>query len=202
MTYVSNQPNKYDPDASFKGEFWVGDWHQGRDYDERHLHGETCYHIDDFFRVNGYDERIMAYGHDDTNLKDRMVLAGMIKKVFSYNQLHHIHHPQETRTTNQDMVHPMVKTYENRIASRAKTLWTSTDKALQYTRKPIDENSEYEKQGRVIIFTANEKRQPQYDQVVEEKAINEVAGWYAPQNELEAMTKEQKIKLIWEMQVE
>jgi hypothetical protein len=174
------QPNKYDPNVSSKGEFWV----------------------DDFFRINGYDERIMAYGHDDTNLKDRMVLAGMVKKVFSYNQLHHIHHPQETRATNQDMVHPMVKIFENRIAARANTLWTSTDKALQYTRKPVDENSEYEKQGRVIIFTANEKRQPQYDQAVEEKAINEVSGWYAPQNELEVMTKEQKIKLIWEKQVE
>jgi hypothetical protein len=185
-----------------KGEFWVGDWHQGRDYNERHLHGETYYHVDDFFRVNGYDERIMAYGHDDTNLKDRMVLAGMIKKVFSYNQLHHIHHPQETRATNQDMVHPMVKIFENRIAARAKTLWTSTDKALQYTRKPVDESSEYEKQERVIIFTANEKRQPQYDQVVEDAAINEVSGWYTDQINHAQLNREQKIKLIWEKQVE
>lgn len=185
-----------------KGEFWVGDWHQGRDYNERHLHGETYYHVDDFFRVNGYDERIMAYGHDDTNLKDRMVLAGMIKKVFSYNQLHHIHHPQETRATNQDMVHPMVKIFENRIAARANTLWTSTDKALQYTRKPVDENSEYEKQGRVIIFTANEKRQPQYDQAVEDAAINEVSGWYTDQITHAQLNREQKIKLIWEKQVE
>jgi hypothetical protein len=144
----------------------------------------------------------MAYGHDDTNLKDRMVLAGMVKKVFSYNQLHHIPHPQESRTTNQDMVHPMVKTYENRIAARAKTLWTSTDKALQYTRKPVDENSEYEKQGRVIIFTANEKRQPQYDQVVEDAAINEVSGWYTDQITHAQLNREQKIKLIWEKQVE
>jgi hypothetical protein len=112
MMNLNIQPNKYDPNASSKGEFWVYD----------------------FFRVNGYDERIMAYGHDDTNLKDRTVMAGLIKKVFSYNQLHYIPHPQETRTTNQDMVHPMVKTYENRIAARAKTLWTSTDKALQYSR--------------------------------------------------------------------
>ena len=185
-----------------RGEFWVGDWHQGREYNERHLHGETFYHVDDFFRVNGYDERIMAYGHDDTNLKDRMVLAGLIKKVFSYNQMHHIPHGQESRTTNQDMVHPMVKTYENRIGSRGKTLWTSSDKPLQYTRKPVDESNEYEKQGRVIIFTANEKRQPIYDAVVEEKAISEVSGWYAPQHELAAMSKEQKIKLIWEKQVE
>jgi len=185
-----------------KGEFWVGDWHQGRDFNERHLHGETFYHVDDFYRVNGYDERIMAYGHDDTNLKDRMVLAGMVKKVFSYNMLDHIPHPQEQRATNQDMVHPMVKTYENRIAARTKTIWTSTDQLLTYTRVNPDNPTEAQKSNREIIFTANEKRVPVTDTVIEEKAIAEVSAWYASQEALVNMNRDEKIKLIWEKQVE
>ena len=185
-----------------QGEFWVGDWHQGRDYNERHLHGETFYHVDDFYRVNGYDERIMAYGHDDTNLKDRMVLAGMVKKVFSYNLLDHIPHPQEQRATNQDMVHPMVKTYENRIAARTKTIWTSTDQLLTYTRVNPENPTEAQKNNREIIFTANEKRMPVTDTVIEDKAIAEVSAWYASQEALVNMNRDEKIKLIWEKQVE
>jgi len=193
--FFANHPFK-------QGEFWVGDWHQGRDYNERHLHGETFYHIDDFYRVNGYDERIMAYGHDDTNLKDRMVLAGMVKKVFSYNHLHHIPHPQEQRTTNQDMVHPMVKTYENRIAARVKTIWTSTDQQLTYTRVNPESPTEAQKINREIIFTANEKRAPITDTIIEDKAIAEVSAWYASQEALVQMSRDEKIKLIWEKQVE
>ena len=185
-----------------QGEFWVGDWHQGRDFNERHLHGETFYHVDDFYRVNGYDERIMAYGHDDTNLKDRMVLAGMVKKVISYNLLDHIPHPQEQRATNQDMVHPMVKTYENRIAARTKTIWTSTDQLLTYTRVNPENPTEAQQNNREIIFTANEKRMPVTDTVIEDKAIAEVSAWYASQEALVNMNRDEKIKLIWEKQVE
>jgi hypothetical protein len=185
-----------------QGEFWVGDWHQARDFNERHLHGETFYHIDDFYRVHGYDERIMAYGHDDTNLKDRMVLAGMVKKVFSYNQLLHIPHPQELRATNQDMIHPMVKTYENRIASRNLPVWTSSNPLLSFTRVILESPTEAQKSNREILFTADEKRTSQADSVIEDEAITVVSAWYASQEALAKMSREEKIKLIWEKQVE
>jgi hypothetical protein len=219
---------KIDSDVSFKGnffakhplkqgEFWVGDWHQGRDFNERHLHGETYYHIDDFFRVNGYDERILAYGHDDTNLKDRMLLAGLTKKVFSYNQIHHQEHPQESRATNQDMVHPMVKTYENRILAGTREIWQGKQELNKYTRVVReqlaeqvnkegnkDSNQEKNKQSssNYILFTANEKKITEPNAKIEEEAINIVASWYENQAELNKKSKEEKIKLIWEKQVE
>ena len=219
---------KIDSDVSFKGnffakhplkqgEFWVGDWHQGRDFNERHLHGETYYHIDDFFRVNGYDERILAYGHDDTNLKDRMLLAGLTKKVFSYNQIHHQEHPQESRATNQDMVHPMVKTYENRILTGVREIWQGKQTMLTYTKAVKDplvkeasnedtKDSHQEKYNQTnanyIKFTANEKKITEPNLKVEEEAINIVASWYENQEALKKKSKEEKIKLIWEKQVE
>lgn len=219
---------KIDSDVSFKGnffakhplkqgEFWVGDWHQGRDFNERHLHGEIYYHIDDFFRVNGYDERILAYGHDDTNLKDRMLLAGLTKKVFSYNQIHHQEHPQESRATNQDMVHPMVKTYENRILTGVREIWQGNQTMLTYTKVVKDplvkeasnedtKDSQQEKNKQTnanyIKFTANEKKITEPNAKIEEEAINIVASWYENQAELNKKSKEEKIKLIWERQIE
>ena len=185
-----------------KGEFWVGDWHQGRDFNERHLHGETYYHVDDYFRVNGYDERILAYGHDDTNLKDRMVLAGLIKKVFNYNHFYHQPHDQALRITNQAMVHPMVKTYENRIGTNTRTIWTSSDRLLEYVQKSDAEQGKKISQDQLVTLIAKEKYEPHYDQKIEDKAINIVSSWYEKPKQLEIMSKAQKIQLIWDRQVE
>ena len=54
----------------------------------------------------------------------------------------------------------------------------------------------------MVTLIAKEKYEPQYNQRVEDKAINIVASWYGKPKQLEAMSKEQKIQLIWEMQVE
>ena len=183
-----------------RGEFWVGDWHQGRDFNERHLHGETYYHLDDFFTVNGYDERILAYGHDDTNLKDRMVIAGLIKKVFNYNFLHHIPHEQSLRTSNQDMVHPMVKTYENRLVSCQTPLWSPHEESLTYLL--VDNSMLHNTDNRFIRLEATQKKQFVHDPEVEAKAIDIVAGWYVHGSAFSAMSREEKIKAIWELQVE
>ena len=199
---VSIKGNFFKEHTLKKGEFWVGDWHQGRDFNERHLHGDTFYHVDDYFRVNGYDERILAYGHDDTNLKDRMVLAGLIKKVFNYNHFYHQPHDQAVRTTNQAMVHPMVKTYENRIGSNTRTIWTSSDQLLEYVQKSDSALGKNSSQDQLITLVAKEKYEPHYDQRIEDKAINIVSSWYGKPKELEAMSRDQKVQLIWEMQVE
>lgn len=178
------------------GEFWVGDWHQGRDFNERHLHGETYYHIDDFERVNGYDERIVSYGHDDTNLKDRMVLAGLVKRVVSYNQLYHEPHDNSIRTSNQKMVHPMVNTRYHRILTNESKLWSpSIDRVV--VAKPIDNTK-----GQVLKFTLESNSSQKINESILNKAIDLVAGWYVPAEQLKLMDKEKKKRLIWEKSVE
>ena len=199
---VSFKGNFFKEHSLKKGEFWVGDWHQARDFNERHLHGETYYHVDDYFRVNGYDERILAYGHDDTNLKDRMVLAGLIKKVFNYNNAYHHPHDQAERITNQEIVHPMVKTYENRILTNTRTIWSSSDRLLEYVQKSDAEQGKKISQDQLVTLIAKEKYKLHYDSRVEDKAINMVASWYEQSKQLDAMSKEQKIQLIWEKQIE
>ncbi len=178
-----------------KGEFWVGDWMQGRDFNERHLHGDTYYHIDDFERVHGYDERIGSYGHDDTNLKDRMVLAGLRKRVFSYNQMHHQPHDNTKRTSHQKMVHPMVNTRYHRIVTNESVLWSPAQKPLANVKvHDVDER---------IVTLSMKNAFPERDEPQAlAKAIELVASWYAPPKQLKNLSTEKKIQLIWDKSVE
>ena len=196
---------KCDSDVEFKGdffaahplkegEFWVGDWHQGRDHNERHLHGETYYCVNDFIRVNGYDERILAYGHDDTNLKDRMLLAGMLKKVFSYQFLMHQHHSQVTRVTNQDILHPMVRTYQNRLLINDNQIWSSLVKIQEYLISKISSNL-------ISCSMRNDVVEISVDQY-QDNSVNTVASWYVSDEILKTISTEEKLKIIWQKQVE
>ena len=196
---------KCDSDVEFKGDFFgnhplkegeflVGDWHQGRDFNERHLHGETYYHVDDFFRVGGYDERILAYGHDDTNLKDRMVLSGLVKKVFSYNYLMHQKHSQNKRAENQIMAHPMVRTYQNRFFTNQNEIWNSKNK--KYDFNLISKNKF------IYVFEANKVIDNIIINKYERQAINLVASWYIPTKDIDKYSNEYLLKKIWELQIE
>jgi hypothetical protein len=191
---VEFKGNFFDAHPLHEGEFWVGDWHQGRDFNERHLHGETYYNIDDFFSVNGYDESILAYGHDDTNLKDRMVLSGLIKKVFSYNYLYHTPHEQAVRMDNQIMLHPMVKTYENRLHTNISPLWSTSclSKSFECLKK----------ETKLILFRLQSNIVFLEKKDIEDAAINMVCGWYINKNKLFALSPEEKLKVIWNNQVE
>lgn len=148
---------------------------QARDFNERHLHGETYYHLDDFFRVNGYDERIVAYGHDDTNLKDRMVLSGCERKVFSYDFLRHQAHDQALRSENQDMIHPMVRTYQNRFLTNHSVLWSAYHPRTQYS------------------FLSNLVKYVTFEVAAyENEVIDLIASWYLQGNILKVMRTERR----------
>lgn len=178
-----------------KGEFWVGDWMQGRDFNERHLHGDTYYHIDDFDLVHGYDERIGSYGHDDTNLKDRMVLAGLRKRVFSYNQMYHQPHDNSKRTSNQKMVHPMVNTRYHRIVTNEDVLWNPALKLLAEVKVLAADE-------RIVTLRMKHVFPKREEPKALEKAIELVASWYAPPKQLKSLSTEKKIQLIWDKSVE
>jgi hypothetical protein len=178
-----------------QGEFWVGDWRQGRDLNERHLHGDTYYHIDDFNKVNGYDERITSYGQDDTNLKDRMVLAGLVSKVLHYNQMHHQPHDNTGRVTNQRMVHPMVNTRYHRMMVNEAPLWGPHSPGGCHMS--VDALS-----PRQVVCRVAPGEEFVHNEELLGRAIDTVASWYTSPQALKGMTREQRIDLIWEKSVE
>jgi len=177
----------------FPGEFWVGDWHHARDMNERHLHGNTYYHIDDFLRVNGYDERIFNYGQDDTNLKDRMVLASLSKRVFNLNFLNHQQHEHSERVQNQTLPHPLVMGFANRLMCNCTELWNIR---MQLTScNLLDKRSESE-----LVFEVPIDKSLHADTTsFEDEAINIVAGWHMPDSMLRSLSRDAKLAVIWKM---
>jgi hypothetical protein len=173
------------------GEFWVGDWHHARDENEKHLHGETYYYRQDFERVNGYDERILSYGQDDTNLKDRLVLSGLTKKTINNDFLNHQEHDDVVRTSNQTMLHPMVRTYAHRLFVNNQPLY-SIDQPLQaFAPHSADEQ--------LVVFNSTDLSLKAIDHGAgfEDAALNIVAGWYGG-NDIASLSREEKIKLVWQ----
>lgn len=173
------------------GRFIVGDWRHGRDFNERHLHGDVYYHIDDFELVNGFDERIINYGQEDTNLTDRMILAGLQKMVLSYDTLRHQEHSNVQRGSNQAVVHPIVNTHYYRALCNYRPMWSRHETSVF---KPLIE-----------LVNPNEVRfrvQDTYKETTDEPAltatINMVAGWYAGSGELKLLSQEEKLALIWD----
>lgn len=53
---------------------------------------------DDFFRVNGYDESFVGWGHEDTELAERLCNSGLIcKTVIGQAIVYHLDHPRVAR---------------------------------------------------------------------------------------------------------
>lgn len=193
---------KCDSDVEFKGdffaahlleagEFWVGDWHHAREENEKHLHGETFYCIEDFERVNGYDERILSYGQDDTNLKDRMALSGLAKKTINNDFLNHQEHGDLERASNQTMLHPMVRTYAHRLFVNSQPFYSKHQPAQAFMAHSAD--------GPLVVFDSIDLSLKTHDHGAgfEDAALNIVAGWYAGNN-IFNLSREEKIKIIWE----
>ena len=176
----------------FPGEFWVGDWHHARDMNERHLHGNTYYHIDDFLRVNGYDERIYNYGQDDTNLKDRMVLASLSKRVFNLNFINHQQHDHTQRVQNQRLPHPLVMGFANRLMCNCTEIWSPE---MQFTNcELIDKRSDSE----LVIEATVDKTLHTDTTKFEDEAIDIVAGWHMSGTMLRSLSREEKLAVIWQ----
>ncbi len=70
--------------------------------DYKDAYGRFCGWRDDFLKVGGYDEEMESYGHEDTDLYDRLVRYGRKeKKIKETKFLHSISHSDRERTGNE-----------------------------------------------------------------------------------------------------
>lgn len=198
---------KCDSDVEFKGDFfaahplqkstfWVGEWKQARDFNERHLHGETYYWLDDFLRVGGYDERIKGYGHDDSNFKDRLLLAGVRKRVFSYEFMHHQEHEQTVRAQGSHGIHPMVATYANRLMACYNPLWSASSDLAKLRLLDLASDRRY------VRFSLESQCDNQTNQRCLDEALMIVGSWYISSENIKLMSKEEINEVIWKRQIE
>jgi hypothetical protein len=177
------------------GVFIVGDWRHARDFNERHLHGDVYYNLVDFDRVNGFDERIINYGQEDTNLTDRMLLAGLQKQVLSYDTLRHQEHDNSQRGSNQNVVHPIVNTHYYRSLCNFRPMWSRHVKSPLKARLELDTPRE-------IRFIVDDTYEETEDSAALNSAIDMVASWYGTVQQLANMRQEEKLALIWQRSIE
>jgi hypothetical protein len=198
---------KCDSDVEFKGdffqahpleegEFWVGDWKQAQDHNERHLHGETYYWLEDFLKVGGYDERIKSYGHDDSNFKDRLLLSGLIKKVFDYSFMHHQEHDQKERAQGSFGLHPMVATYANKLMSANIPLWAPSSDLAQF--RLLERSTD----SKIIKFELVHQASEHINSSYIDEAIRIVGSWYLKPQEIDKMSNDEINAIIWKKQLE
>lgn len=178
------------------GEFWVGEWTQARNHNERHLHGEVYYCLEDFLRIGGYDERIKSYGHDDTNLTDRLVLSGLKKKVFNYDLMHHQEHDQKVRAQGAHGLHPMVATYANRLMAAYTPLWSAQSDIASF--ELLEKSSD----NRFLRFELSHQAPEETNHQHIQEALQVVGSWYINPQEMKALSDEAINEIIWEKQVE
>ncbi len=196
---------KCDSDVEFKGdffaahplepgEFWVGDWHHARDNNERHLHGDTYYFLRDFASAGGYDERIKSYGQDDTNLKDRMLLSGLTKRVFDYDLMEHQHHNQSDRAQGSHGLHPMVATYANRVMTRTTPMWSACAHSSEFSVSASSANLLHSEINKSPCNTTTESHV--------HEAVSTIIRWYVGNDKAAEMSIEDMNAVIWKMQIE
>ena len=146
--------------------------------------------------VGGYDERILSYGQDDTNLKDRMCLAGLTKKVFNYDTIEHQHHEQAVRAQGSHGIHPMVATFANRLMTTYAPLWSSTSERAQFVHLDQGYGARY------ICFKLICQPEGLTNNSNISEALRIVGSWYIEAKLLEEMGDDDINSVIWAKQLE
>jgi len=171
------------------GEFYMGDWHQARDLNERHMNGNVYYWLHDFYRVGGYDERIHLYGQDDDNFLCRMMLAGLKKNVFDYRCMQHQWHTSKIRVSGN--VHPYVTSYANRLSNARAPLWSGSQQMAEIC------DVELCCDGRVVrCGIAKHVEAFDSNQYIKE-AMRTVGSWFMELNALSSLSDEEVNQQIW-----
>lgn len=83
--------------------FYTGNWENARDENEKHLNGVVFIPTQEFRSVNGYNEYIRSYGFDDTDLYNRLMKNGMVKKDISNDTISHVPHDNSRRSPHSDL---------------------------------------------------------------------------------------------------
>jgi len=103
-----------------KFSFVRGNWGLIKDPEDIHLNGFFMLRKSHFFEVNGYNENILTYGYEDTDLYARLMLAGLSPINLFPLGIEHIPHSDAMRTSNQPGVDKVSANRQNQqIASQA-----------------------------------------------------------------------------------
>jgi len=120
-----------------------------------------------------------------------MLLAGLQKQVLSYDTLRHQEHDNSQRGTNQNVVHPIVNTHYYRALCSLRTMWSRHEESpFSWVVDTVTPKE--------VRFHVKDSYVEQEDPIALDTAINLVIGWYASKAEIDRLSRQEKLKLIWE----
>ena len=123
---------KYKPDEK---SFFAGNYRLARSWNEKFLNGLVYLKRDIFFSVNGYNENIIKYGYDDTDLYKRLEANCIERLDISPDDAEHIEHSNYERGISEnfwdswpDNADSLI---ENMSLSSAR-IWSTDDSMASY----------------------------------------------------------------------
>jgi len=156
------------------GEFIAGNFICARDENERYTHGNVFLWLNDYFKINGYNELITTYGNDDSDFHFRLqILAGLKEKVFDLDTLYHNPHNDHLRKININIFNTNVEVFKHRYYLDKIPLWNQFYKLNQFDIKKIDYNYYQCIRNTFDLYKFT-------DEIIEceKEAINTVYNWY------------------------
>ncbi len=100
-----------------------------RTKDDWHLYGLLWAYKSDLLKVNGYNERLVTWGYEDADLRNRLEGIGLKRRTLGWNTVIHIPHPDWTRTTGVHgktaRTHKELNAANKRLAEQQP--WTAND---------------------------------------------------------------------------
>jgi len=110
-----------------EGTFYCGNYKLARDDNEKHLNGCLVVKKQDFDKVNGYNENIVTYGWEDSDIYNRLENTSERKDI-NFNFIQHIPHNDNKRAFGEDINKMII---ENKSIAIKKP-WLSTSKKSSY----------------------------------------------------------------------
>lgn len=108
-----------------QNEFFTGHWQLGQFDNElgflRYTNGFIVASRAALVRVNGYNEELVGYGHDDDDLYSRLHTAGFVRKVLLLNKRPYIYHnPHEDGVRSANYEHKDLEESRHRNIERTR----------------------------------------------------------------------------------
>lgn len=113
--------------------FFAGNRRIARTDNERHLAGALYVHKRHVIRVNGYDERIVTYGDENDDLYERLARAGLSRRDFDLDSIHHLPHEEALRVQLRAASDVQRETENKQTAGRP---WTALDRMTAWRVRP------------------------------------------------------------------
>tara|TARA_R110002020_G_scaffold35242_3_gene106512 strand:- start:2562 stop:3323 length:762 start_codon:yes stop_codon:yes gene_type:complete len=115
-----------------KNKFYCGNWELARTENEKHLNGFLYVDRKSFMKVNGYNERLIKYGFDDTDIMNRLLSLKMEILDINLDKIKHTQHSNKSRTKPYGQKESVEKSIEHNEKFCEEEPWRRDDKMCEF----------------------------------------------------------------------